>query len=425
MKKTTVILALLAMVSVPAIVNAQPRTRQPQQPMKWEGLADTPQMGWNSWNKFGQNISEELIKQQADAMVAEGLVDAGYIYLNIDDCWHGERDADGFVQPDPRTFPSGMHALSDYVHARGMKIGIYSDAGRRTCAGRTGSYGHEYQDALQYARWGIDYLKYDWCNTENINPRGAYTLMRDALRAAGRPIFFSMCEWGTNQPWEWAADVAHSWRTTGDITARFSGNAPQRGWGQSVLQIIDQNAPLRKYAGPGHWNDPDMLEVGNGMSVNEDRAHFTMWCMMAAPLILGNDLSNMTDETRAIILNKEVIAIDQDRLGVQGLRYKSEDDIEYWFKPLVDGDWAFCILNRTEEPADLTIDWQDFNLTDDEVSGLSTSFDRITYTVKDLWNTSVNTGRRNRIVTTAKPVSVTVPGHDVILYRLTPQSSKK
>lgn len=416
MRKLTTVMAVLAMVSMPVSMNAQ-RPQRPQQPKKWEGLAQTPQMGWNSWNKFGQNISEELIRQQADAMVAEGLVDAGYIYLNMDDCWHGERDADGFVQPDPKTFPNGILALSDYVHSKGMKLGIYSDAGRRTCAGRTGSFGHEYQDALQYARWGIDYLKYDWCSSENINPRGAYELMRDALRASGRPILFSMCEWGTNKPWEWAAEVGHSWRTTGDITARFAGEPRQRGWGQTVLSIIDQNAPLRKYAGPGHWNDPDMLEVGNGMSVSEDRAHFTMWCMMAAPLILGNDLSKMTDDTRAIILNRDVIAIDQDSLGVQGLRFKSENDIEYWFKPLQGGDWAFCILNRTEEPASLEINWQDFNLTDDEVSGLSTGFDHMVYSVRDLWN---KPAKKAKAVTTKKNLAVTVPGHDVALYRLTP-----
>ena len=412
MRKYGAILVLLAIVSVPAVVNAQ----------KWEGLAETPQMGWNSWNKFGQHISEELIRQQADAMVAEGLVDAGYIYLNMDDCWHGERDADGFVQPNPETFPSGILALANYVHSKGMKLGIYSDAGRNTCAGKTGSLGHEYQDALQYARWEIDYLKYDWCACENVNPRGAYTLMRDALRAAGRPILFSMCEWGTNKPWEWAAGIGHSWRTTGDITARFAGNPRQRGWGQTVLSIIDQNAPLRKYAGPGHWNDPDMLEVGNGMTVNEDRAHFTMWCMMAAPLILGNDLSKMTDETRAIILNKDVIAIDQDKLGVQGLRFKSDSHIEYWFKPLEGGDWAFCILNRTEEPVSLEINWQEFNLTDHEVSHLSTDFESITYVVRDLWN---KPAKKAKEVTTKKNINVTVPGHDVLLYRLTPKTSKK
>jgi alpha-galactosidase len=350
-------------------------------------------------------------------MVAEGLVEAGYIYLNMDDCWHGERDADGFVQPDPKTFPSGIEALADYVHSKGMKLGIYSDAGRKTCAGRTGSFGHEYQDALQYARWGIDYLKYDWCSSENINPRGAYALMRDALRAAGRPIFFSMCEWGSNKPWEWAENIGHSWRTTGDITARFAGNPRQRGWGQTVLSIIDQNAPLRKYAGPGHWNDPDMLEVGNGMSVNEDRAHFSMWCMMAAPLILGNDLSKMTDDTRAIILNKKVIAIDQDKLGVQGLRYKTDGDIEYWFKPLEGGDWAVCLLNRGTEPVECNINWQDYNLTDDEVSHLSTSFDAITYNIENLWEQNA---KKAKVGNTKKALKVTVPGHDVAMYRLTP-----
>ena len=195
------------------------------------------------------------------------------------------------------------------------------------------------------------------------------------------------------------------------------GNPRQRGWGQTVLSIIDQNAPLRKYAGPGHWNDPDMLEVGNGMSVNEDRAHFSMWCMMAAPLILGNDLSKMTDETRAIILNKKVIAIDQDKLGVQGLRYKTEGDIEYWFKPLEGGDWAFCLLNRGTEPVECNINWQDYNLTDDEVSHLSTSFDSITYNIENLWELNA---KKAKVGNTKKALKVTVPGHDVAMYRLTP-----
>lgn len=288
---------------------------------KWEGLADTPPMGWSTWNKFGCNVDERMVREMADALVESGLAEAGYVYLNIDDCWHAsERDADGFPQCDPERFPGGMKALADYVHSKGLKLGIYSDAGRRTCAGRFGSFGHEYQDALQYARWGIDYLKYDWCNTENINPVGAYTLMRDALRAAGRPILFSMCEWGNSKPWTWAREVGHMWRTTGDIGLSFSDPAVFTGdWKpRTVMQNFDDNAGLRRHAGPGHWNDPDMLEVGNGMSVNQDRAHFTMWCMMAAPLILGNDIRAMSDETAAIVTDRDVIAIDQDHWACRG-----------------------------------------------------------------------------------------------------------
>lgn len=402
------IIAFTLLIALPMLgMNAQ----------KWEGLAETPQMGWNSWNKFAGNINEQMIRDMADAMVKEGLLDAGYIYLNMDDCWHGQRDADGFIQPDAKRFPSGIKALADYVHSKGLKFGLYSDAGRKTCAGMPGSFGHEYQDAIQYARWGIDYLKYDWCNNEDINPIGAYGLMRDALRAAGRPIFFSMCEWGSNKPWTWAAEVGHSWRSTGDICAVFD-KKPERSWENSIMTILDQNAPLRKYAGPGHWNDPDMLEVGNGMSVNEDRAHFTLWCMMAAPLILGNDICNMSDDTRAIILNRQVIAIDQDKLGVQGLRLKSENGIEYWFKPLVNGEWAFCLLNRSLEPQTVTIDWQQLCFTDEEVSKLSTDFDKKVYTITDLWAANAKQAKAG---TTAKTKKVNVPSHDVVLYRLTPK----
>ena len=244
-------------------------------------------------------------------------------------------------------FPSGIKALADYVHSKGLRLGLYSDAGCMTCAGRPGSLGHEYQDALQYARWGVDYLKYDWCNTEDINPRGAYTLMRNALAESGRPIFFSMCEWGNSKPWEWADEVGHSWRTTGDIGLSFRKNIEHGSWTQlSVLTIVDINEKLREYAGPGHWNDPDMLECGNGLTMAQDRSHFTLWAMMAAPLILGNDLTNMTDSVFDIITNKDVIAIDQDSLGVQGLRYLVEDGLEFWFKPLVDGRWAFTVFNR-------------------------------------------------------------------------------
>lgn len=385
---------------------------------KYENLALTPPMGWNSWNKFACNIDENLIKGIADQMVESGLRDAGYIYLNLDDCWHGERDSLGFIQADPVKFPSGIRALADYVHSKGLKIGIYSDAGRKTCGGRPGSFGHEYQDALQYARWGIDYLKYDWCDSEDINPVGAYNLMRDALRAAGRPILFSMCEWGSSKPWEWAADTGHMWRTTGDIFNCFDCVDKHPGWAAyGVLQILDMQNGLRKYAGPGHWNDPDMLEVGNGQTVNEDRAHFTMWCMLAAPLILGNDIRNMTQETKDIILNKEVIALDQDSLGIQGLRFAVEDGLEFWFKPLVNDEWAFCILNRSTEVKEYAIDWQKFNLYDD-VARRFTDFDSKVYTLRNLWT-------KQEEGDTKKVKNVTVPGHDVVLYRLSVNKKKK
>ena len=403
MKRITTLFTLLLTLTL-STVNAQ----------KFEGLAETPPMGWNSWNKFACNIDENLIRTIADAMVETGLRDAGYIYLNLDDCWHGERDSLGFIQPDPAKFPSGMKTLADYVHSKGLKIGIYSDAGRKTCGGRPGSFGHEYQDALQYAKWGIDYLKYDWCETEDINPVGAYNLMRDAIRAAGRPILFSMCEWGTSKPWLWAKDTGHMWRTTGDIYNCFDCIDQHPGWAAfGVLQILDMQNGLRQYAGPGHWNDPDMLEVGNGQSVNQDRAHFTMWSMLAAPLILGNDIRNMSRETKDILMNPEVIAVNQDKAGIQGFRHLVEDGLEVWFKPLENGDWAFTILNRTTESKPYIINWDKLDLYDD-VAKRFTNFDSKIYTIRNLW-TKQNEGDTRKIK------EVTIPGHDVVLYRLTPK----
>lgn len=382
---------------------------------KWEDLAKTPPMGWSSWNKFASNICEKDIKEIADALVSSGLADCGYVYVNIDDCWHGERDEDGNIQSDPEKFPEGMKALADYIHDKGLKFGIYSDAGCKTCAGEPGSLGHEYQDALTYAKWGVDYLKYDWCNTPDQNPKGSYRLMRDALRAAGRPIVFSICEWGSNNPWEWAPETGHLWRTTGDIGCIFD-NDKHYGEGYwnplGVMQILDRNEPLRKYAGPGHWNDPDMLEVGNGMTDNEDRAHFTLWCMMAAPLILGNDVRDMTDATKQTLTNKEVIAVDQDELGVQGWRFMVRDGVEYWYKPLVDNQWALCIFNRNTDPRKVTLDWRDL-ATYDVITKRSFNPADNLHSVRNLW-THKNEGL------TDKNITVSVPGRDVVLYRFTP-----
>ena len=436
MKKTIGLMMAAAFLLCLDMAVAQERKPDGNLP-KWEGLADTPQMGWSSWNKFQTEINETLIRDIADKMVELGLVEAGYVYLNLDDGWHGERDEQGFVHEDKEKFPSGMKALADYLHSKGLKLGIYSDAGTNTCACYTGSLGHEYQDAFTYARWGVDYLKYDWCYTSNINPKGAYALMRDALRWAGRPIFFSMCEWGQSKPWEWAGEVGHSWRTTGDIGVGFlpisqrydeEGNPVWTPLG--VMAIVDLNEPLRQYAGPGHWNDPDMLEVGNGMTAAEDRAHFTLWCMMAAPLILGNDLTDMTPETLATITNREVIAIDQDPLGIQGLRLKKEGDLQYWFKPLAGGDWAFCVLNVGDAPLTVDLDWSSLEVND-ELSGRSTDFATVNYRVEDLWNASVKPfttlvkgkGRSGgRLI--PKRASVVVGSHDVVLYRLTPVEGK-
>lgn len=403
------LLTILLLLLLPVIGRAQTR----------ESLSLTPQMGWSSWNNFQGNINEDIIKSIADAMVASGLKDAGYTYINIDDCWHGKRDADGFIQADPKHFPHGIKALADYVHSRGLKLGIYSDAGSETCAGRPGSLGHEYQDALQYARWGIDYLKYDWCNTTNVNAQGAYQLMRDALQATDRPIFFSMCEWGDNHPWRWAKGIGDSWRIGPDIWCSFDSTRVFPTYIQcSVIDCINRNDSLRSYAGPGHWNDPDMLEVGNGLSANQDRAHFTMWCMMASPLILGNDVRNMSDETKAILTNRDLIAIDQDKLGVQGLRFLIREGLEYWFKPLSNGDWAMTIFNPTRQSLSCSLNWQDFNLTDEEVSKRSTAFDQNVYKIKNLW-----TGRMEGKTTLKSKIErkVSVPAQDVITYRLIKQ----
>ena len=378
---------------------------------KFTDLAKTPPMGWNSWNKFGCNVSEEMIREMAEAMVSSGVKEAGYQYINIDDCWHGERDSLGFIHPDPVHFPSGMKALADYIHSLGLKFGIYSDAGWKTCAGEPGSRGHEYQDALQYARWGVDYLKYDWCNTEGLNAEGAYLTMRDALFAAGRPIVFSICEWGENKPWDWGKNIGHLWRTTGDISAVFEGVIDHGTWSSlGVLKILDLQEGLRVHAGPGHWNDPDMLEVGNGMTVNEDRAHFSMWCMLAAPLIAGNDLRDMTAETRNILTNTEVIAIDQDSLGIQGFKYSASDSMEIWFKPLAGGDWGMCILNRSQKIKKFTFQWNQEKVSD-SFSGKELQTDRIQYHLKDLW-------KNKEIGTTKKILTGDVPGHDVLMLRL-------
>lgn len=345
-----------------ALLAALPATAQtpvpPGPPRAGEaanGLALTPPMGWNSWNKFACNVNEATVRATADAIVSSGMRDAGYAYVVIDDCWHGPRDADGFITADKEKFPSGIKALADYVHSRGLKFGIYSDAGRHTCGGRPGSQGHEYQDALAYARWGVDYLKYDWCDTGSRNPEEAYKLMADALRATGRDVVFSMCEWGNAKPWLWALKVGNLWRTTGDVIDHWEGKYDYS-WG--VVSIVDMNEPLWDKAGPGHWNDPDMLEVGNGgLSDAEYRSHFSLWAMMAAPLIAGNDIANMSEATRAILLNREVIAVDQDPLGVQGHRVAKDGTSEVWLKPLSGGRQALLLFNRGAAPATITASW--------------------------------------------------------------------
>ena len=367
----------------------------------FDQLAMTPQMGWNSWNKFQGRVSEQLIRETADAMATNGMKAAGYQYVNIDDTWEAmQRDAEGNILTDPTRFPSGIKALADYVHSKGLKLGIYSDAGTKTCAGRPGSLNHEEQDAKSYASWGVDYLKYDWCNTQGLQAPAAYKKMSDALRATGRPILFSLCEWGGSKPWTWAKGVGQSWRTTGDIRASFS----------SVLNILNSQAALRKYSGPGHWNDPDMLEVGNGMSPSEDRAHFTMWCMLDAPLISGNDLRSMNPQTLKILTDKDVLALNQDPLGIQALKYSSNAGVEIWFKPLAQDAWALCFLNRNTDPQKVAFNWNSEKVLDD-ISNRDASFTTITYRIRDLW-------QKQDLGTTKTPLSAEVQGHDVLLVRL-------
>ena len=318
------------------------------------GLALTPPMGWNSWNKFACDVNEQVVRDTADAMVASGMRDAGYRYVVIDDCWQAPRDSSGFITADTKKFPSGIKALADYVHSRGLKFGIYSDAGRLTCGGRPGSQGHEYQDARTYARWGVDYLKYDWCSTGDRNAQEAYAVMADALRQSGRDIVFSMCEWGTAKPWLWAKNTGNLWRTTGDIFDSFSKKDPARDWAHTLLEIVDLNEPLWPFAGPGHWNDADMLEVGNGgMTPAEYRSHFSLWAMMASPLMAGNDIAHMDETTRSILTNKEVIAVDQDVLGLQGHRVWKDGDREVWVKPLSGGGRALLLFNRGDQPVSI------------------------------------------------------------------------
>lgn len=379
---------------------------------KFEGLALTPPMGWNSWNTFQTKINEKLVKETADIMVSSGMKDAGYQYLVLDDGWMAkERDANGNLVPDPEKFPHGMKALISYVHSKGLKFGLYNCAGTKTCAGYPGTRGYEYQDARFYAALGIDYLKYDWCNTQGITAKEAYTTMSKALRTAARPIVFSLCEWGQNKPWEWAENVGQLWRTTGDISAKFDGVLDHGTWKQlGVMPIADLQSGLRKYAGPGHWNDPDMLEVGNGMSVSEDRAHFSLWCILAAPLIAGNDLRKMSLETKETLTNKEVIAIDQDKAGVEGFIYKVEDSVEIWVKPLSGNDWAFCFLNRSNTEKNIQFNWQDELITD-TVFNKTMDAKKINYQLRDLW-------KKSKAGDTQKPLKAAIPGHDVLMVRL-------
>ncbi len=365
---------------------------------KYEGLALTPPMGWNSWNIFRCDISEDLIKEITDTFVESGMKDAGYEYIVIDDCWQVSRDENGKIVPDPERFPSGIKALADYVHSKGLKFGIYSCAGTKTCQNRPGSNGYEIIDANTYAEWGVDYLKYDWCNSEGIDPHKAYTDMSKALADTGRPIVFSMCEWGNSRPWSWAQNVGHLWRTTNDILDCWDCRREWGGMGWTI--ILDAQVGLEKYAGPGHWNDPDMLEVGNGnMSYNEYVAHFSFWCLLAAPLMAGNDLREMDDSIKGILLNKDAIAINQDVAGIQGSKVYDEGDFEIWKKELDNGDIAVIYFNRNQRSFNYPTLWEEIGVTNN-------------MTVYDIWKHE-NIGEVDQLK------DLLLDGHSVKFFRLT------
>ena len=312
------------------------------------GVGLTPPMGWNSWNKFACNIDETLIKQTADALISTGLAAKGYQYVNLDDCWQISRDSNNFIQEDKVKFPSGMKGLADFIHQKGLKFGVYSDAGFYTCQKRPGSLGFEENDAQSYASWGVDYLKLDNCFNDGSSPRLRYPRMTAALNKTGRPIFFYMCEWGVEDPATWSKDVGNSWRTTGDISDNWS----------SFVGILDQQVGLEQYAGPGHWNDPDMLEVGNGgMTYNEYKAHFALWSLLKAPLLIGCDLVNIAQETLDLLGNEEIISVNQDKLGVQGKRVAKNGDLEVWAGPLANGDVAAVLFNRGSGTSTISLDF--------------------------------------------------------------------
>jgi len=399
--KTLPKLIAVVLLSLPAALFAQ-ENRSPS-----NGLALTPPMGWNSWNKFGCNVSEDMIKGMADGMVKSGMQDAGYQYVVIDDCWQVSRDPDGNIIADPQRFPSGIKALADYVHSLGLKFGIYSDAGSKTCAGRPAGLGHEYQDARQYAAWGVDYLKYDWCNTTSQDAKASYANIRHALDASGRPIVLSICEWGTAKPWLWGKEVGGNlWRTTGDIQDRWAGSIK---WpdgnccSNGMLAIVDQQVGLDSFAGPGHWNDPDMLEVGNGgMSDEEYRSHFSMWAMLAAPLIAGNDLRDMKPEIREILTNKDVIAVDQDPLGSEGKRIVKDGDLEVWARPLQGGNRAVILLNRSARELKIGVGWETLGYPN-----------HLSAAVRDLW-------QHKDLGKFTGNFSAVVPSHGVVMIIVKP-----
>ncbi|XP_062118070.1 alpha-galactosidase [Humulus lupulus] len=360
------------------------------------GLALTPPMGWNSWNHFQCSIEEKLIRETADAMVSSGLAALGYQYINLDDCWAElNRDSKGNLVPKSSTFPSGIKALANYVHSKGLKLGIYSDAGTRTCSNTMpGSLGHEEQDAKTFASWGVDYLKYDNCFNTGTNPKERYPIMSQALLNSGRPIYFSLCEWGQEQPATWAPKIGNSWRTTGDISDKW----------ESMISCADENDRWASYAAPGGWNDPDMLEVGNGgMTTEEYRAHFSIWALAKAPLLVGCDIRAMDNVTLALLSNKDVISVNQDKLGVQGKKIKKDGDLEVWSGPLSKNRTTVVLWNKGTSSATVIAYWSDLGLNPTAV-----------VKAHDLWTHSIQRGLKGNI-------SANIESHACKMFVLTPQ----
>ena len=358
------------------------------------GLARTPPMGWNSWNKFAGKVDDAAVRGMADAMVASGMKAVGYTFINIDDTWEGPRDAEGNITTN-RKFPD-MKALADYVHSKGLKIGIYSGPGPKTCAGYEGSYGHEEQDAKSYAAWGIDYLKYDWCSAAEIykdqDMQAVYQKMGDALRSTGRPIVYSLCQYGRDEVWKWGAKVGGNlWRTTDDISDHW----------KSMENIGFSQFAIAPYIRPGHWNDPDMLEIGNGgMTADEYRTHMSLWAMLAAPLLAGNDLRSMSDETKSILMNTDVIAIDQDPEAKPVQVISRDGNKVVLARPLQDHSMAVGLFNRGDQPAEVSVNWSALNLAGKP-------------SVRDLW-------KHQAVDAAADRYSATVPAHGVILLKVGP-----
>jgi alpha-galactosidase len=369
------------------------------------GVARTPPMGWNPWYRFRCNVNEDLVRRSADIMVASGMKAAGYRYINLDDCWMARtRDPSGSLAPDPAKFPHGIRALADYVHSRGLRFGIYADAGSATCQGYPGSRGHFDQDARTFAAWAVDYLKLDGCHTtpDELGP-ASHAAMLAALRRARRPVLFSVASFGGSSrlrgysPWRWAGNLANMWRTTHDFTW-YQGRS--RAW-DGLMTVVDINARLSRYARPGAWNDPDMLQVGNWpLSGREGRSIFSLWAMMAAPLIADNDLRSMSAFTRQTLTNREVIAVDQDRLGMQGTRVRSSAGREVWVRRLANGERALLLFSRRATAGSFTVD----------LSSLGLGGGR--HAVRDLWS--------HRTTTVGPVLRATVVSHGVAMFRIRP-----